>query len=220
MDNIRYPGEILRDTLREIGFLELAAAANAQLGVKAAQAGSKALHLKAPTLRDVILDAHRLIKATLLPVLVDASKGISCLPDTVAALEAIGAAGLHVEDQQEGRRLSVEAMCARFRQALLVRKHASFIIMAHCTGLRAEGLETTLARCKAYIAAGADMLHISGISSEGEYRVLTRALSVPLLANLAESTHASTFSTTQLQEFGVQLVVKPMSVSVAECADS
>jgi methylisocitrate lyase len=210
MDSIRYPGEILRDTLREVGFLELVATPNTELGLQAVQSGSKALHFGASSLRDLIIDAHRLVKTTALPVLVDGSKGISCLPDTVNALESIGAAGLYVQDEQDNKRFSVEAMCARFRQALLARKHASFIVMARCTGLQAEGLETTLARCKAYIAAGVDMIYIDGVSSEGEYRILTRTLQVPLLANMADPAHLSPFSPIQLQEFGVQLVLRPL----------
>ncbi len=209
MDTIRYPGEKLRDILRETGFLHLIATPNVEIGLQAAQSGSQALHLTPPTLRNAVVDAHKLVQSTQLPVLVDATKGIHHLCEMLVALEALGAAGLHMDDHIDQKRFTVEAMCARFRQALLARKHASFVLMARCSGLKADGLEATLARCKAYIAAGADMIYIDGISNEGEYRILTRALSVPLLANTAEPAHESPYTIEQLKEFGVQLVVTP-----------
>lgn len=235
MDTIRYPGEILRDTLRETGFLQVVGTPNAYTGILAAQAGFSTLYLSGAgvsnaslgkpdlgltTLRDVLIDADRLIKATSLPVLVDADTGFGRPGETLAALEAIGAAGLHIEDQVDKKRcghrsgkvlITVDAMAARLRQARLARKHASFVIMARCDALENEGIEATVARCKAYVLAGADMIFVDGVTSEAEYRILARSLTVPLLANITEFGRTPLFTVNQLREFGVQLALYPLS---------
>lgn len=235
MDSVRYPGEILRDTLRENGFIQVAGAPNAYTGIMAAQVGFKALYVSGAavsnaslgrpdlgltTLRDVVVDADRLIRATGLPVLVDGDTGFGRPAETVAVLEAIGAAGVHIEDQVDKKRcghrsgkvlVTLEAMCARLRQARLARKHASFIIMARCDALENEGIESTLERCKAYVVAGADMIFVDGITDEAEYRMLARSLSVPILANITEFGRTPLYTVDQLRDFGVQLALYPLS---------
>lgn len=235
MDTIRYPGEILRDTLRETGFLQVVGTPNAYTGILAAQAGFHALYVSGAgvsnaslgkpdlgltTLRDVLIDTDRLVKATSLPILVDVDTGFGRPGETLAALEAIGAAGLHIEDQVDKKRcghrsgkvlVTVDAMAARLRQARLARKHASFVIMARCDALENEGIESTVARCKAYVLAGADMIFVDGVTTEAEYRVLARSLSVPLLANITEFGRTPLFTVEQLKDFGVQLALYPLS---------
>ncbi|MFI4956765.1 MAG: methylisocitrate lyase [Gammaproteobacteria bacterium] len=234
METIRYPGEILRDTLRETGFLQVVGALNAYTGILAAQAGFSALYVSGAgvsnaslgkpdlgltTIRDVLIDTARLVRATSLPVLVDADTGFGRIGETVAMLEAVGAAGLHIEDQVDKKRcghrsgkvlVTIDAMCARLRQAILARKHASFVIMARCDALENEGIEATVVRCKAYIAAGADMIFVDGVTNEAEYRILAR-LPVPVLANITEFGRTPLFTVEELKEFGVQLALYPLS---------
>ena len=118
-------------------------------------------------------DAARTIaQAAPVPVLADADSGFGGAEEVgraVHAFETAGAAGMCVEDAPYPKRNSflpgehplveVADFVAKLRAALARRQHPSFVIVARTEALiGGRGLDETLARCRAYADAGADLV--------------------------------------------------------------
>lgn len=89
----------------------------------------------------------------------------------------------------QGKRIvSTEEMCERIRAALSGRRDRSFVVMARTDALASEGLAAAVARAKAYVAAGAEMLFPEACYALDDYRAFRAALGprVPVLANITE----------------------------------
>ena len=69
-----------------------------------------------------------------------------------------------------------------------------FFIMARTDSFAQEGLGASIARAKAYAAAGADGIFAEAVQTEAHYRAFSDALDVPILANITE------FGQTELME--------------------
>src|SRR5207344_312241 len=62
-----------------------------------------------------------------------------------------------------------------------------------------------------YVEAGADMLFAEALTTLDEYRGFTRAVRVPVLANITEFGKTPLFTTRELAEAGVRLALYPLS---------
>jgi len=174
-------------------------------------------------LGDVLEDARRLTQATSLPLLVDIDTGWGhafTIGRAIKEMIRAGVAAVHLEDQIQAKRcghrpgktiVDTAEMVDRIKAAVDAKTDASFIIMARSDALANEGLEKTLARLTAYVEAGADMLFLEGAQSLEDYRSITQALSVPLLANMTEFGVSPLFTTTELAAAGVQMVLYPQT---------
>lgn len=215
--------------------LPIAGAINAYAAMLARDAGFSAIYLSGAgvanasyglpdlgftTLEDVLTDAKRIIKAVDLPLLVDADTGFGSVAKTVEALESIGAAGMHIEDQQDRKRcghrpgkflISKEEMVKRVQEAVAARKDKNFVIMARSDALEDEGLDAVLERCEAYIKAGADMIFVDAVTSAEQYSRLAHTLSQPVLANITEFGKTPLFTQTELGKMGIAMVLYPLS---------
>src|SRR5438067_1620767 len=121
--------------------LQVVGVINAYAAILAEKCGFKALYLSGAgvanasygipdigltRLEDVLIDVHRIVGATSLPLLVDGDTGWGDPARTVREMIKAGAAGVHIEDQVEaklcghlgGKRLvSAEAMVRRIKVA-------------------------------------------------------------------------------------------------------
>src|SRR3989338_7376368 len=111
------------------------------------------------TLSQLAATVETIVKATGLPILVDADTGFGDVSKTVTTLEKIGAAGIHLEDQivdkrcghLEGKQLiSIDAMAQKIKAAVKARRDKDFVLMARTDARGAEGLKATIERGKAY----------------------------------------------------------------------
>src|SRR5579875_3537252 len=137
-------------------------------GVSAASLGLPDLGFL--TLDEVLTDARRICDRTELPLLVDTETGFGGafhIARTVKSLIKLGAAGMHIEDQEPAKRcghlpgkllVSKSEMVDRIKAAVDGRTDASFVIMARTDALAVEGLDVALERAYAYVEAGADMI--------------------------------------------------------------
>ena len=66
-------------------------------------------------------------------------------------------------------------------------------------------------RACAYVEAGADMIFAEALQTLDDYRAFTRAVGVPVLANLTEFGMTPLFTVRELAGAGVQLVLYPLS---------
>jgi len=175
---------------------------------------------------DVCEDIRRITSVTNIPLLVDIDTGFGsalcirrCIQDTIKA----GAACVHMEDQAVEKRcghrpgkqiVSTEEMVHRITVAHETRQEVDpeFRIMARTDALASEGLESCLKRCEAYLDAGADMLFPEAFTELQQYRTLSNAFpGVPILANITEFGKTPLYTTTELGENGVSIVLYPLS---------
>jgi methylisocitrate lyase len=83
--------------------------------------------------------------------------------------------------------------------------------MARTDAHAVEGQQAALDRAQAYVEAGADMIFAEALTTLAEYREFTAKIHVPVLANLTEFGKTPMFTTKELAEAGVRLVLYPLS---------
>jgi methylisocitrate lyase len=102
-------------------------------------------------------------------------------------------------------------MVDRIKAAVDARPDTSFVVMARTDALAVEGLTSAIERAQACVAAGADMIFPEAMLTLEHYAEFTRAVRVPVLANITEFGHTPLFTTEQLAGAGVRLVLYPLS---------
>lgn len=189
--------------------------------------------------------------ASNLPVLADADTGFGeaeMVRKTVIEYARAGAAGLHLEDQKfpkrcghlDGKELvptdhMVEKIQWAARAArdassptpsLRLSVSASLLICARTDARGVDGFDAAVARAKAYVAAGADMIFPEGLASEQEFALFAAALgrgpnadpSIPadkrpyLLANMTEFGKTPNISLSHFSAMGYSCVIYPVSL--------
>jgi methylisocitrate lyase len=228
----------LRKALEEEVPLQVVGTINAYCARLAERAGFKGLYLSGAgaanasfglpdlgitTLNDVCEDVRRITAATEVPLLVDADTGWGSafnIARSIRDLIRAGAAGCHLEDQEQAKRcghrpnktiVSTEEMVNRIKAAVDARIEDQFVVMARTDAVASEGLQAGIDRAAAYAAAGADMIFAEALDSLEDYRAFTQAMPVPVLANITEFGKTPLFTVEELREVGVRLVLYPLS---------
>jgi methylisocitrate lyase len=75
-----------------------------------------------------------------------------------------------------------------------------------------EGLESTINRVKALVDAGADAVFPEALIELREFEAVRAAVQVPVLANMTEFGKSELFTTSQLADVGVNIVIYPVSL--------
>jgi methylisocitrate lyase len=238
MSDLTSPGARLRDALSQENPLQVVGVINAYAARLAQRSGFHAIYLSGGgvsaaslgvpdlgiiTLEDILIDARRITDAYPLPLLVDVDTGFGSafnIARTVKALIKAGAAGMHIEDQVQSKRcghrpgkavVPLEEMVDRVKAAVDARTDPNFVIMARTDALAVEGLESALDRARACVEAGADMLFPEAVSRLEIYQRFTRAVNVPILANLTEFGLTPLFTLDELSSAGVRLALYPLT---------
>jgi methylisocitrate lyase len=171
------------------------------------------------TLDDVLVDVRRITDACDLPLLVDGDTGFGGafnIQRTVRSLHKAGAAGVHIEDQVQAKRcghrpgksiVSKDEMVDRIRVAVDARPDDDFVVMARTDALAVEGEQAAIERAVACVEAGADMIFPEAMQELDQYRRFRDAVGVPILANITEFGKTPLFSTPELGEVGVDIVL-------------
>ncbi|TQR29371.1 methylisocitrate lyase [Campylobacter sp. MIT 99-7217] len=215
---------------------------NAYSALQATKLGHKALYLSGSGvasasygladlgiigLEEVCIDVRRICSRVDTPLLVDADTGFGGafnIARTVKELIRSGAAATHIEDQVAQKRcghrpnkelVSTDEMCDRIKAALDAKIDPNFTIMARTDAHAIEGQQRAIERAVAYAEAGAEMIFAEAISSLEEYAAFTKALSVPVLANITEFGKTPYFSAKELGEVGIDMVLYPLSANRA-----
>jgi methylisocitrate lyase len=175
------------------------------------------------TLTDFAEQAAVLARATSLPLLCDADTGFGealNVERTVRLYEEAGAAGLHIEDQVLPKRcghlggktlVDTAAMVAKIRAAIAARRDPDFVIVARTDARSVEGLEAALARARAYIQAGADMIFPEALETVDEFAWFARTIEVPLLANMTEFGRSPLLDFAELAALGYRAALYPLT---------
>ncbi len=232
--SIQSAGANLRKVVADNKPLQIVGTINAITAHMAKQAGHKAIYLAGSgvaanslglpdlgisTIDDVLTDVRRITDVCDLPLLVDADTGFGGafnIARTVRSLTKFGAAGCHIEDQVAAKRcghrpgkeiVPLNEMVDRVKMAVDARTDENFVIMARTDALAVEGLQSAIDRMHACIEAGADMIFPEAITELEQYRTLNKEIDVPFLANITEFGQTPLFSTTELAEAGVDIVL-------------
>ena len=159
-----------------------------------------ALTLAAPdlcvhTITEYADQVRRIMRVSNLSLFLDADHGYGNALNvmrTVQELEHAGASGLSIEDtalpisfgQAEGtnKLISIEEGVGKIRAALAARSDPALVIAARTSALTIEGIESTLARAKAYAATGIDMFFMAGRVDNLEHvKAVYAATKLPLI---------------------------------------
>jgi len=232
------PGNKLRQAVKDNSPLQVVGAVTAYCAILAQKSGHKALYLSGggvaasslgipdlgiTTLHDVCEDTRRITAASDLPLLVDIDTGWGGAFNIARATREVaqaGAAGFHIEDQVMQKRcghrpnkaiVSQSEMVDRVKAAVDARVDSSFVIMARTDALAVEGMPSAIARAQACVEAGADMIFPEAMTTLAQYAEFTKAVNVPVLANITEFGATPLFTTQELSGVGVQLVLYPLS---------
>lgn len=232
------PGSLFRQAVVEENPLQVMGAINAYAAMMAERVGYRALYLSGAgvanasygmpdlgitSLDNVLEDVRRITSATQLPLLVDADTGWGSafnIARTVQQMTKAGAAAIHIEDQVQAKRcghrpgkalVSTGEMVDRLKAAVDARTDENFVIMARTDAIASEGLRSAIDRASSYVAAGADMIFAEAVISLEDYRAFTKAISVPVLANITEFGKTPLFTVEELRSAGVRLVLYPLS---------
>jgi methylisocitrate lyase len=176
------------------------------------------------TLTEVSARAGQVARVTDLPVLADADTGFGQelnVARTVQSFEDAGVAGVHLEDQVNPKRcghldgkevVDLDQACRRIAAAVTARRDPNFLVMARTDVRGVQGLGAAVDRVKALVQAGADAVFPEAMASLEEFAAIRAAVNVPVLANMTEFGKSELFTTEQLRDIGVNLVIYPVSL--------
>jgi methylisocitrate lyase len=218
--------------------LQVIGTINAYCALLAERSGFKAIYLSGAgvanasfglpdlgitTLNDVLEDARRITAITQLPLLVDIDTGWGSafsIARTIKEMIRANVAAVHIEDQVQAKRcghrpgkalVSSAEMVDRVKAAVDAKTDAQFVIMARTDAFANEGKQAAIDRACAYVEAGADMIFAEALHQLDDYRQFTQAVKVPVLANITEFGKTPLFTTEELKQVGIRLVLYPLS---------
>ncbi|TDK24220.1 methylisocitrate lyase [Arthrobacter crusticola] len=176
------------------------------------------------TLTEVAQRAGQIARMTDLPSIVDADTGFGepmNVARTVQELENAGLAGCHIEDQFNPKRcghldgkqvVDLDTAAKRIRAAVDARRDPNFLIMARTDIRGTDSLRAAQDRARALVDAGADAIFPEAMRDLEEFRAIRAAVDVPILANMTEFGKSELFTTGQLHDAGVNIVIYPVTL--------
>lgn len=238
MTIINSAGQRFKKAIADEQPLQIAGTINAYTALMAERSGFKAIYLSGAgvanasfglpdlamtSLNDVLIDASRITSATDVPLLVDIDTGWGGafnINRTVKEMIKAGVAAVHIEDQVMQKRcghrpnkaiVTKDEMVDRVKAAVDAKTDPDFVIMARTDALAVEGLDSALERAAACVEAGADMIFAEALTDMTMYQQFKEACGVPVLANMTEFGQSPLYTTDQLAENGVDMVLYPLS---------
>ena len=218
--------------------LSVAGAINPYSALLAKKTGIKALYISGAgvanasfglpdlaltSLDNVLEDLRRIRGISDLPILVDCDTGWGSalnISKTTKEMISAGASGIHIEDQVSEKRcghrpnkeiVSIEEMCDRLKAARDAITDDEFMLMARTDAFANEGINGTIERAKRYVEAGANALFPEAITSLEDYKTLSDAVPVPILANITEFGMTPLFKKDELKKAGISIILHPLS---------
>ena len=172
------------------------------------------------TLKDVSNRSNQIARVTNLPTIVDIDTGFKSCAETIETLENYGISAVHLEDQIERKRcghlenkqlISTDAMVKKIKECVSAKKDENFKIIARSDAKSVEGIDKMIERCKAYIDAGAEIIFPEALHDEKDFEKVRKELSCYLLANMTEFGKSKLFNYKELEEFGYNIVIYPVT---------
>lgn len=175
------------------------------------------------TLSEVSERGRAIGRTTNLPTIIDIDTGFGetmSAARTIREMIDLGISGCHMEDQVNPKRcghldnksiVEVNEMVKKVKAASMAKTDPNFVLMARTDARASEGLEKAIARAKAYVDAGADMIFPEALQNEAEFEAFRKAVDVPLLANMTEFGKSKLLSAQTLENLGYNMVIYPVT---------
>lgn len=176
------------------------------------------------TLPEVANRARAIARVTSLPAIVDIDTGFGepmNVARTIQEIEELGLCGCHIEDQINPKRCGhldnknleeVGTVVKKIRAATAAKHDPNFLLIARTDARAPEGLDAAIARAKAYVDAGAEMIFPEALADEKEFEIFRKQVSVPLLANMTEFGKSRLLTANQLESLGFNVVIYPVTM--------
>ena len=242
-------GKKLKEAIAANSPLQSVGTINAYTALLAEKSGHKAIYLSGggvaasslgvpdlgiTSLQDVLVDVERITNSTDLPLLVDIDTGWGGAFNISRAVKSLinsGAGGLHIEDQVAQKRcghrpnkeiVSKQEMVDRVKAAVDAKTDDDFVVMARTDALANEGIDLAIERSLAYQEAGADALFPEALTTLEEYKMFSKEIDIPILANITEFGKTPLFNCEELKDSGVSMVLYPLSAfrAMSKAAES
>jgi len=231
-------GARFRQAIAEEKPLQVMGTVNAYAAMMAKQVGYRAIYLSGAgvanysyglpdlgitSLEDVLTDVRRITAAVDTPLLVDIDTGwggVFNIAKTIKEMIKAGAGAVHIEDQVAQKRcghrpnkeiVAIDEMVDRVKAAVDAKTDSEFVVMARTDSLQKEGLNGVIDRISAYVEAGADAIFAEAMTDITMYRKVCDAVNVPVLANITEFGDTPYYTTKELGEQGISMVLYPLS---------
>ena len=144
------------------------------------------------TLTEFAEQAKRICRAGNLPLLCDADHGYGNALNvmrTLEELETAGVAGLSIEDTDlpvpfgggKPRLISIEEGAGKMRAAVAARRDAGLVIAGRTSAPSMTSIADTIARAKAYAAAGVDAIFLVGVKARADLDAIAAEVKLPLI---------------------------------------
>lgn len=176
------------------------------------------------TLSEVSQRSRAIARVTSLPAIVDIDTGFGepmNVARTIQEIEELGLCGCHIEDQINPKRCghldnktleTQENVVRKITAAAKAKRDANFLLIARTDARAPEGLDAAIARARAYVDAGAEMIFPEALADEREFEQFRKSVSVPLLANMTEFGKSRLLTAKQLENLGFNLVIYPVTL--------
>ncbi|WP_298920162.1 oxaloacetate decarboxylase [uncultured Nostoc sp.] len=180
------------------------------------------------TATEMLYSVGRIAQSVNIPLIADLDTGYGNALNVVRTIKdavQLGVAGVLLEDQEwpkkcghfEGKQVISQAEhVGKIRAAVEARGDSGLVIIARTDVRALLGLEEAIARGRAYIAAGADILFVEAPQSIEELKAIAAAFpDVPLVANIVEGGKTPEVSPAKLQQLGFKIVFFPLTALLA-----
>ena len=174
------------------------------------------------TVDEVAFFIRQIVRASGLPLLVDADTGYGealNVMHAVRVFEEAGAGALHLEDQilpkkcghlNDKHLADAHDMAAKVAAAAKARR--DLVIIARTDAAASEGLDGAVARARLYMEAGADAIFPEALNTAEMFRAFAERMpGVPLLANMTEFGKTPFFTAAEFEAMGYRMVIWPVS---------
>lgn len=141
---------------------------------------------------EVVAATARIVRAAGVPVTADIEGGYGQSPEAVrnhvAEIIRAGVVGINLEDSHQGSIRSVEDATARLQAAREAarKENVPIVINARCDifhqqhGEESGRFDATVARCQAYLAAGADCVYPFGLRDPDSIAAFVKTITAPV----------------------------------------
>lgn len=179
------------------------------------------------TMTEVLGRIREVVDAVDVPVIADADTGYGNALNvrrTVREFGRLGVAALHLEDQVTPKRcghyedkqlISVGEMAGKVRAAVEARGDSDLLLIVRTDAIAAEGFDAAIARGRAYVEAGAEVLFIEAPTSVAEIERVANELGVPLLINMFAGGKTPLMNAADLERLGFKIMIVPSDLQRA-----
>jgi len=176
------------------------------------------------TLSELVEQTTRLVRASKIPLIVDADTGFGeavNVERTVTELVAAGAAAIQLEDQRLPKRcghlsgkslVDTDDMCAKVRAAVAARGDSDTVILARTDARGVEGFDQAVDRAKRFLDAGADWIFPEALADRKEFEQFAKAVKAPLVANMTEFGKSDLLPLEEFKQLGYAGVLLPVTL--------